>query len=114
MKLIKTRCIVSAALLLASSLISQAATVGTDGGITLYISCDNLDLPGGISWSNTITQTNTTTQTDVKVGTKGSLKVIVDNVYFDEKFLCASLVKALVSIGFVQKEPLNYFSLMFI
>jgi hypothetical protein len=38
---------------------SQAATIGADGGITLYISYDNLDVAGGTSWNNNITQIDT-------------------------------------------------------
>jgi von Willebrand factor type A domain len=37
---------------------TQAATIGADGGITLYISYDNLDLAGGTSWNDSITQIN--------------------------------------------------------
>lgn len=39
----------------------EAATVGADGGITLYISYDDLDLVGGTSWNNNITQVNSNT-----------------------------------------------------
>src|SRR6187402_3462658 len=50
----------SAALIFASSSLSHAATIGADGGITLYISYDNLDLPGGTSWNDNITQIDVT------------------------------------------------------
>jgi hypothetical protein len=38
----------------------NAATIGADGGITLYISYSNLDLAGGTSWNNNITQVGST------------------------------------------------------
>jgi len=37
---------------------SDAAVIGADGGITLYISYDNLDAAGGGSWNDNITQSN--------------------------------------------------------
>lgn len=38
--------------------LAEAATVGADGGITLYIAYSNLDVAGGVSWNDNITQTN--------------------------------------------------------
>jgi len=40
---------------------AQAAIIGADGGITLYISYDNLDVIGGASWNDMITQVNSMT-----------------------------------------------------
>ena len=37
---------------------SDAATIAADGGITLYISYDNADVPGGVSWNDNVTQVN--------------------------------------------------------
>jgi hypothetical protein len=37
---------------------TQAAIIGADGGITFYISYDNLDVVGGASWNDMITQVN--------------------------------------------------------
>lgn len=37
---------------------ARAAIIGADGGITLYISYDNVDLAGGASWNDNVTQTN--------------------------------------------------------
>lgn len=38
----------------------EAATIGADGGITLYISYNNLDVSGGVSWNDNITQEDVT------------------------------------------------------
>lgn len=37
----------------------EAVTVAADGGLTLYVSYDNLDVAGGASWNDNITQVNT-------------------------------------------------------
>src|SRR3989338_8725148 len=37
---------------------AQSAIIGADGGITLYISYDNMDVVGGVSWNDMITQVN--------------------------------------------------------
>ena len=40
---------------------SQAATIAADGGITLYVSYDNLDVDGGVSWNDTVTEVDLAT-----------------------------------------------------
>ena len=56
----RLRGIVGVLLLLAAAIVppTQAAIIGADGGITLYISYDNLDVVGGASWNDMITQVN--------------------------------------------------------
>lgn len=39
---------------------AESATIAADGGITLYISYDNPDVPGGVSWNDNVTQVNST------------------------------------------------------
>ena len=41
--------------------ISNAATVASDGGITFYLSYDNLNVTGGVSWNDNITQSDSNT-----------------------------------------------------
>ncbi|MES2824497.1 MAG: hypothetical protein V4732_12905 [Pseudomonadota bacterium] len=57
MKFTKTkRLFIATALMLATSTLSEAATVTVAGGVIFYVSYDDLDLPGGISGNNNITQ----------------------------------------------------------
>ena len=38
--------------------VAESAVIGADGGITLYVSYDNTDIAGGVSWNDNITQSN--------------------------------------------------------
>ena len=59
----RLRGIVGVLLALAVAIVppAQAAIIGADGGITFYISYDNLDVVGGASWNDMITQVDSMT-----------------------------------------------------
>jgi len=58
---------------------SQAATIAADGGITLYISYDNMDVPGGVSWNDNVTEVNNTTDASCDTTNDGRAAVGAPN-----------------------------------